>query len=170
MPLLAVGIAALIDGQRWGPPLTLSSALVCVILVLLALARAQQRRDRAIDLILDGHEHVPEATVRHQRDRLLSHRTRATLARTLSAIERDVSTTPQLVARGNAPLYHRRVVAGAVVELRRLIELLLLVEASSARGVARAERLIADPASPLYGLQTAALVEELRHVHRLFDG
>jgi hypothetical protein len=114
-------------------------------------------------MILDGHENMPISVVQSERSRLMSLRTRRGLAANFEEMI-ELSTHPQkLQPRGARPLYHVTVVAAVTAELTEIVRL-LRTEPTAARGVARAERVIADGTSPLYGLNYDALRSELRRV------
>ncbi|MGB0093750.1 MAG: hypothetical protein WBP81_14620 [Solirubrobacteraceae bacterium] len=66
--------------------------------------------------------------------------------------------------RGARPLFHPRTVA-AILEDLLAVARALEAEGVSAQGVARAERVFTDGASPLYGHDVIALHAELRRVH-----
>jgi hypothetical protein len=145
--------------------LALSASVVFVVLTILAAAFRQREHDRAIDVILDGYEEIPIAAVRRQRRRLLSDRTRRTLARNFEHMIHQASA-PQIQMRGARPLFHLRVVAKVSPDLYEVVRLLRTGHVP-ARGVARAERMITDGTSPLYGLEVDALREELHRVRRM---
>lgn len=63
--LLAGSIAALIEGTAWAKPVALGAAVVLAILAVVDAAFGQRKRDRSIDLILEGRETVPIAAVQH---------------------------------------------------------------------------------------------------------
>jgi hypothetical protein len=136
---------------------------VLAILTIVVLSLRQRRRDLAIDLIIDGRENITIPAVRHEYERLTSKRTRQALTRTFEGIIEDATRPPRLQLRGGQPLYHRTVVARASPELQSIAGL-LTIDTSSARAIARAERVITGATSPLYGRDPRALREELRHV------
>jgi hypothetical protein len=105
----------------------------------------QSKHDRAIDLILDGY------------------------ARSCDDLIEQASNPPRLQTRGARPLFQLGVVAKASPDLDDVIRL-LRTDRISARGVARAERVMTDAASPLYGYEVEALLEELDRVRRLLSG
>lgn len=161
--LVTGSIAALIEGSAWAKPVTLGAAVVLAILTLLAAAFRQRKRDCSIDLILEGRETVPIAAVQHQRQRLLSKQTRRALARNVEEMLEQVSSRPTLQMRATRPLFDRRTVAMATKELLEVSRSLKTCP-THACGVARAERLITDAASPLYGYDVEALRTELRRI------
>src|SRR5262249_25072018 len=144
-------------------PLTLSAGAALVFVTALVVSVRQRRRDHAIDLILDGHESLPIAVVAEQCSRLASTRTRRALAcRYVEMVDLATHHHRPLPA-GAVPLYHLPVVVKATAELLEIVRLLQSPQVPI-RGVARAERVIANAASPLYGWDSRALRAELRQV------
>ena len=164
--VLAGSVIARIEGQEWASPLAYSAASVLLILTLLLAAHRQRERDCAIDLILDGREHLPLSAVQRQRQRLLAERTRHCLGSNLENAVRQATKGRRRDVCVTTPLFEATVVAGAVDELREVIGL-LQTEGVRARGVARVERLIEHATSPLYGQDPGALHHELRQVREL---
>ena len=78
---LAGSIIAQLEGHPWATILTASSTLVLAATHRLLLMLRQQVSDRATDLIAEGREALPIATVQHQRQRLLAPRRRKALAK-----------------------------------------------------------------------------------------
>ena len=74
------------DGRQWAAALAASAAIVLLGLTVIVAAGRQCKRDRALDLILGGHERLAIAAVQQQRRRLLSQRTRTALARSLEDV------------------------------------------------------------------------------------
>jgi hypothetical protein len=167
--VLVGGGIALIEGRPWAAALACSAGGVLLILSVLLAAHRQRERDRAIELILEGRENVPIAAVQRQRRRLLARRTRQGLASSLEDLLQEVSTRRRLPLRPVAPLFEPRVVRAVTNELRGVIAL-LRTEGVSARGVARAERLVEHAISTLYGHDARALREELGRVRELLKG
>ncbi len=64
----------------------LAIGIVLLALTLIAAVHHQCKRDRALEVILEGHERLAIDAVQKQRRRLLSPRTRRGLARTLEEI------------------------------------------------------------------------------------
>ena len=129
------------------------------MLGLVAIGLRQTKRRSAINLILAGREFLSIPDVQQQRQRLLSHRNRAALARTFEEIV-GLVVKPNLHTRVASPLLHVPVISPAVNEMREVIRL-LQDDRGSARGIARAERLIEEATSALYGLNSDALRSEL---------
>jgi hypothetical protein len=165
--VIGAGIASL-EGHTWGLPLTLAAGATLLLVSTIVIAAHGRRRDRAIDLILDGHDSLPIGVVQHERRRLESTRTRAALARRFEDIV-ELSAHPHLARTwASRPLYHLRVVVRATPELIEIVRL-LRTRPVSIRGVASAERVIAHAESPLYGFDHRALRSELARVADLLD-
>ena len=128
----------------------------------------QQVSDRATDLIAEGREALPIATVQHQRQRLLAQRRRKALAKALDTVLRQATAPPRIVTRGTRPLFDTRVIAAVGADLRAAIEL-LQTRNPPARGVALIDRLITDGQSAFYGHEPLPLREELRHIRHGFE-
>ena len=136
------------------------------MLTVILAACEQRKRDCAIELVLEGRESVPIPAVQRQRWRLISKRTRDSLAANLEEMVCHVSNPRALQSRVTRPLFEPMVVATVTDELREVIGL-LRAEGVSARGVARTERLVPHGVSPLYGYEVSALREEVRRVSDL---
>jgi hypothetical protein len=161
--LMAGALIARIEGDARAGAVALSAGLVLLALTVVVLALRRRVRDEAMDLIAEGHEALPIAVVQRQRQRLLSPRTRDTLARTLEMMLRQALRPPKIMTRGARPLFSVLVIASVAPDLRALISV-LGTENAGARGVGLLERLITHGDSPLYGHEAAVLREELRRV------
>jgi hypothetical protein len=161
--LMAGALIARIEGDAWADAVAVSAGLVLLTLTVVVLALRQRVRDEAIHLIAEGHEALPIAVVQRQRQRLLSPRTRDTLARTLEMMLRQAVRPPRIMTRGARPLFSVVVIASVAPDLRGLISVLRTKNAS-AKGVGLLKRLITHGDSPLYGREAAVLREELRRV------
>jgi hypothetical protein len=161
--LMAGAVIARIEGDAWAGAVALSAGLVLLTLTVVLLALRQRVRDEATHLIAEGHEALPIAVVQRERQRLLTPRTRDTLARTLEMMLRQALRPPRVMTRGARPLFSLLVIASVAPDLRALISV-LRTENASARGVSLLERLITHGDSPLYGREAAVLREELRRV------
>jgi hypothetical protein len=159
---------ARIEGREWAGPLAASAAIVVLILTVLLAAHKQRERDYAIELVLEGREGIPIAAVQRQRRRLLAEQTRNGLASNLEDLIRQAARRSRLQMRVTPLPFEPMVVRMVAGELRDVIGL-LRAEAVSARGVARAERLVERAASPLYGQDADALREELCRVRDLLE-
>ena len=164
--VLTGSVIARIEGREWAGPLAGSAASVLLILTVLLAAHTQRERDCAIELVLEGHETVPIAAVQRQRRRLLLEQTRNGLAGNLEDLIRQAASRSRRQMRVTPLLFEPRVLTMAAGELRDVIGL-LRTEGVSARGVARAERLVERAVSPLYGQDVGALREELCRVRDL---
>ena len=156
-------IIARIERQAWAWPLILAAGIMLSILTLLIAGFQQCKRDHAISLIQNGHQNAPIAAIQAQRRRLLSPRSRLTLARGFERMINHVSNWSRLQTWETQPV-HPQTIAGAVEDLRAVAHT-LKTETVSAQGVARAERAITDRASPLHGHDVIALWAEIRRVH-----
>ena len=161
--LMVGAVIVRIEGDVWAGAVALSGGLVLLTLTVVVLALRHRVRDEAMHLIAEGHEALPIAVVQRQCQRLLSPRTRDTLARTLEMMLRQALHPPRIMTRGARPLFSVLVIAGVAPDLRALISV-LRTENASARGVSLLERLITHGDSPLYGREAAVLREELRRV------
>jgi hypothetical protein len=164
--VLTGSVIARVEGREWAGPLALSAAIVLLILTVLVAAHKQRERDCAIELVLEGRETVPIAAVQRQRRRLLADQTRSGLAGNLEDLIRQAAGRSRRQIRVTPLPFDPTVVMMAVRELRDVIGL-LRTEGASARGVARAERLVERAVSPLYGQDVGVLREELRRVRDL---
>ena len=159
----------LMAGRAWASTLAASATIVLLILTAVGAACKQTQRDRALALILEGHESVPVAAVRRQRRRLLDPRTRTTLARNLAALIEQSSARRGLPACRIAPLFERAVIRAVADDLRAIIRL-LGCDHAPVRGVALVEHLLTDAFSPLYGTQVEPLRDELHRIGHLLTG
>jgi hypothetical protein len=166
--VMAGALIARIEGDARAVAVAVSAGLVLLTLTVVVLALRRRVRDEAMHLIAEGHEALPIAVVQRQRQRLLSPRTRDTLARTLEMMLRQALRPPRIMTRGARPLFSLLVIASVAPDLRALISVLRTKNAS-ARGVGLLERLITHGDSPLYGREAAVLREELRRVQRALE-
>jgi hypothetical protein len=139
--MFAGGVSAAVEQASWGPDVAIASGLVLVGFAVAAWVRAQNRRETALDLILEGHESVPVSVVQRQRRRLTSARTRHSLARTLESMIDETLTRHPLALRSARPLLHRALIAEVQDEMRAIAKL-LRGEITSARGIALMERIV----------------------------
>lgn len=159
--LLVAGLVAARSGAAWGMPVAASAAFVLLVLAVAAGLLLQQRRDEVIALIAGGEGRISLGVVQHERDRLLSRRTRTALARSLDALVDEAANPPAIPAR---PLFDPTVVAQAAPELRE-IAVLLRGDVDDARAVALVWRLICDGAvSPLHRRDADELRMELARI------
>jgi hypothetical protein len=158
--MFAGSIAAALEHDSWARALAIASAIVLVGFVAATLLRRQTRRDRALDLILEGRQSVPVSVVQRQCRRLSRPKTQRTLARALNSMVDDTLRRSWPLPLSSRPLLHRPLIARLQREIRAVAELLGSGSATI-RGVAFCERLVTDGASPLYGEDPLALNAEL---------
>jgi hypothetical protein len=156
-----VGVAGLLAsaaGGGFGAAVALAAAGVGIILgVRLSMARDRARK-RARDAIIAGDQHVPIPLLRRQRDRLLKREVRELLACTYD----DLARRAEPAANGLPPLAIAQ--RSALAHDLRGVARLLRDPRVDAAGVARAEQLLENRNSPLYGADIAALCGALRRI------
>ena len=163
--ILLGSLAADVLGASWAVGVGLSATIVLLTLAITAAVSLQRRRDSALELILQGRAGVPVAAVHRERQRLCSERTARHLARAFADMIDYALNPPRPCVRAARPLYSINVVAHAAEDLRHISRLLRAREASI-QGVALAERLLTDGASPLYGDEASVLRERLQLIYR----
>jgi hypothetical protein len=166
--VLVVSLTAVGEGDSWASAFAGSAAIVLLGLGIYAALLQQDKRDRVLDLIVEGREGVPVRAVQRQRRRLLAPRTRRTLAGSLHAVILDASKdgrTSRFVARVPVDVL---VVAAVAPELREVI-VLLGADQIAARGVAAIERLLTDGGSALYRHEAEPLRDELHRIRYLLE-
>jgi hypothetical protein len=154
-----VAAAGTTAGAGWGLPLLLAAGVVTAALAgWLAWLRLREE-ECALELLIRGDEGIRAAAFDELRGRLLSARRRRALA---ASLERIRTARPRLLpGHGVArPLLDPSVIGAVDEELRRVIEL-LGGDRPGLQGVAKAQSLLAGPASPLFGTDARALREEL---------
>jgi hypothetical protein len=161
--VLVGAVIELAEGVRWALALTLGATIVLLVLAVMAAAMEQTKRDRALDLVLEGRDDLLVGAVRRQLVRLSAPRTQRSLARTIDAMVDQALHPPGICASGARPLFDTAVVASVAADLRAICRLLRTGRAP-ARGVGLAERLLTDACSPFYGHEAAPLREELRRI------
>jgi hypothetical protein len=167
--LFAGGLAASLEHAHWGRDVVIASGLVLAGFALAAWVRAQARRDRALDLILEGRESLPLSVVQRECRRLAALRTRRSLATTLQSMIEETLQRRALRLRSARPLLSRALIAEAQDEMRAIARL-LLSESVRIRGVALVERVVTQGTSPLYGCDAAALRSEFARARVLLTG
>jgi hypothetical protein len=164
--MLAIGVLALIGDLSIGGPLTVAAATVLAALVARAGALAGSRRRRALELIAEGRGELPLQAVVRERRRLLDPVHRERLARTLDVIRTEVER-PACECHRIRPLYNVPVVRPVSSELVQTAG--LVRHDGGLRGLARAEQLVTDGRSALYGDDEVLLREELGRIHVLLE-
>jgi hypothetical protein len=163
---MAIGSAVDVGrGEAWATALMVSATVVLLGLVLVLALLLQSRRDRSLDVIIEGRETEPIAVVQRERNRLRAPRTRRRVAHTTETMISMAMKPPISCVPSARPLFNVAVVASAADDLRVICRL-LRADHASARGVALVERLISDTTSPFYGNEAGLLREELHRIQR----
>ena len=163
--LLAVGVYGLIEGLSIGLPLAVAAGTVLVVLLGRVGALIESRNHRAVGLIAEGRGSLPVEAVVRERRRLLDPSDRERMARTLDVIRAEVARPGGAACHRVQPLYNVAVVRGVASELGELAT--LVREGGELRGLARAEQLVTDGRSPLYGESEVVLHQELGRIRFL---
>jgi hypothetical protein len=164
--MLAISALALIHDVSVGGPLTVAAATVLAALLVRAGALAAIRNRRAVELIAEGRGALPLQPVVRERERLLDPVHRERLARSLDVIRTEVERHPGECHRIPS-LYSLPVVGAVSSELGQTAG--LVRSGGGLCGLARAEQLITDGRSPLYGDDELALREELDRIRYLLQ-
>lgn len=164
--VLLGSLAALMAGVGQALSVVIGSAIVSLVLAVLAGEHWDRRRFAARQLVLDGREVLPLAPIQRERRRLLEARTRHYVARSFERVLQHVTRRPAPVPRSVRPLFDVGTVSSVIEDLREIVRL-LHTGVAQARGVALAERLLTEGVSPLYGSDAIALRDELRRVRYL---
>jgi hypothetical protein len=167
--LLAASVSALLAGvsQAFAAAVLVAAVVVQCALTWRLVTRASAKRDHVLDLIAEGREDLPLRSVARERRRLLDHRHRIRLARSLDEL-REEAATPVLRRPSGLPLYRRRVVAAVARELAQTAQALRRSDASLC-GIAMSERLLSGHDSPLYADDADRLREELNRIRFLLE-
>jgi hypothetical protein len=161
---LLVGILAGLAHNGWSWPLVGAAGVVLVTLLVILAGLRQRVREEAIDLLLTGYLNAPVSAIQVERRRLSSPRTRLALSRTYLTITQQARSGARL-APAARPLFHPWVVRDVEEELLAVAHA-LEAERVSVLTVARAERLITNGTSNLYGFDPGSLKSDL---HRILD-
>jgi hypothetical protein len=160
--LMCAGLVAVLEGVSEGLSIVLAASAVEATVACRAAVVAYSRRERAIDLIVEGRGDLPLQAVARERRRLIepAHRHRA--AASLDAMRADAGT-PTRPRAFAWPIYNVRAIRAVAPELAAVARLLEHDDAP-VRGVAMAERLVCDGTSSLYRADVGRLYEELRRI------
>jgi hypothetical protein len=159
-PVLAVLIASrALGGSVAARAITVAALGVLLGLLVLRMAFLGKRRRLALDLIIEGQDQLPIGAVTRQRSRLARPRSRRWLARSFERVFEEGVGLRRL-APGPLPMMRAGVAAAVLAELGA-VGALLRSPCPGIRGVALAERLLTDGASPLYGQDVEALRGQL---------
>jgi hypothetical protein len=162
--LLVAGVLAVIAGLAVGAPLAIAAASVLAVLLVKIGASTTARDRRALELIGEGRGDLPQPAVVRMRRRVLDPVQRERLARSLDVLRAEAAL-PVGRCHWMRPVYDPRVVrtvSGELAEVARLVR-----EDGGLRGLARAERLVGDGCSALYGSSEEALRQELCQIRFL---
>jgi hypothetical protein len=157
--LVVVAMAASLASLPQARPYAFVAAVVQAVLAVRAALLVQQRKQLALDLIIEARSDLPLAAVARQQRRLLDRRTRSRLAAGFESLLEEALLRPKRLAPG-PPVVAIAVVAAVAKELNAVIGP-LRADQASARGIAFAERLLGDGGSSLYGRDVAALRADL---------
>jgi hypothetical protein len=170
VPALLAGAAVLsLAGVADLRALVFTAAVVLAVLLGSRANAARVRRERAVQLIADGRADVPMAAVEREARRLRDPRRVFLLARSLDALRLEARAPYR--DRRTRPLY----VPGVIREVDAEVAMLArLMRAEPPRAglaaTARAERLLGDAESPLYGDDPRRLREEIARVVSALGG
>ena len=131
--VLIGSVIALLERRPWAASLAGSAGAVLLTLAVLLAVHLQAQRDAAIDLVIERRERLNIVAVEHQRQRLLSKRTRHALASRFEDVLKQASEGRKFGLLA-PPLFEPRIVRAVATELGDLIES-LLSDGVSARGV-----------------------------------
>jgi hypothetical protein len=165
--LLSAGVAALAAGVPVALWVVVGAGAVEAVLLCGMALLAQARRERALDLVIQGGGDLPLAAVQHERRRLSHPECREWLARWLDDI-REAGERPVGYQRAARPLFNVGMMAELGSELAAVAGALRRGGADP-RGVALAQRLLCDGTSPLYGRDVELLRQELHRICFLLE-
>ena len=151
--LVGVGDGAVADA------LTVGAIAALLLLMAVGTVFVDSRRRLALDVIVEGQEALTVRVVVREQERLADVKTRARLAKTYECLFEEGLGVRRRPLRA-LPMVRPSVGAAVLSELGS-VAALLRSERPGLDGVASAERLLIDGASPLYGEDVAALRDEL---------
>jgi len=160
MSIILGSAAAALTGVADTRAALAAATVVEVALACALTALAGSRRDRVLDLMIEGQEELALAAVARERQRLRDPHYRARLSHGLESLLHEAEH-PVLRPPSTRPLYRRRVIAAAARELLETARSLRCEHAGTA-GIAMTERLLSRHYSPLYGENAELLRVELR--------
>jgi hypothetical protein len=165
--LLVLAFGAWAIGEPVFAPAALSAAVVLAALVVLAVILRWVEGRRAIELIIAGRERSDLAAVRRELRRLSSARTQSAIARAYARVlDQGAGRSP--ARRSIATIADARISAAVTPEVRLVVARLLRGDANP-RGVALAERLLADGLWLRFGGDEIAVRAELRRALAVMD-
>jgi hypothetical protein len=165
--LLSGSSIALVEGLSAALSFVVAAAVVLAAFVCGAVVAAWAKRERALDLIIEGRGYFPLDVINRERRRLLDPNHRDALARSLDGMrveaENPVHRRPLA-----PPVFSARAIAAVASDLTDIARL-LCDDHASPRGVAMARRLLFDGTSPLDGEDVGLLREELHRIRFLLE-
>lgn len=165
--LLSGSSIALVEGVSSALPFVVAAAAVLSVFVCGAAVAAWNKRERALELIIEGHGNLPLDIVKRERRRILDPNHRDALARSLDGMRAEAEN-PVHRRPLAPPLFSPRAIAAVASDLTEIARLLGDDDASL-RGVAMTRRLLFDGTSPLYGEDVRLLQEELHRIRFLLE-
>jgi hypothetical protein len=166
LALVAVLVASVGVGDgAVADAVTVSAIVALLLLVAVGAVFVDSRRRLALDVIVEGQAGLTVRAVVRELDRLADMRTRARLAESYECLFEEGLGVRRRPSRA-LPMVRPSVGAAVLSELGP-VAALLRSERPGLDGVALAERILVDGASPLYGEDVAALREELRRASSL---
>jgi hypothetical protein len=165
---IALGLIGIARDSESAPLVLGAAAVVAVGLALSIAFAGLQLRDRAQEVIAAGYERIPVRAVREERRRLLSRRTRESIARSLERLLHDAQNWGRILPSFRPPpgVRELRSVEQEVAEVASLLR----SDPVHAPGVARTARFLSDGGtSPLFGGDPHQLRAELRRIRDLLD-
>jgi hypothetical protein len=162
--ILSASVVAFLDGVSAARALVLATAIVEAVLMCDAAILSCSKRDRVLDLIVQGRGDLPLPAIAGERRRLIDRGHQQHLAGWLDGI-RDQAEHPIRAPRAR-PLFSVRVIVAVAPELVT-IAAQLRSEDNGLRGVAATQRLLVDGTSSLYGQDENRLREELHRIRFL---
>jgi hypothetical protein len=163
--LIAASIVTLVAGVPAAPALIAATAVVETALLGALAVLTSTRRERVLELIIEGHGLLPLAPVAREVQRLADATHRKQLAHSLDQLRQEAEH-PVFRPPSARPLFNRRVL-DSVAPALRTVSVLLRSEFVDVRGVALTERLLTAGGSPLYGRDVDRLRQELGRVQFL---
>ena len=162
--VLSVSLVALADGVSAALAVVLATAIVESVLACDAAMLSCSKRDRVLDLIVQGRGDLPLPAIACERRRLVDRDHQRHLAGWLDGIRSEAGHPVR--ARRARPIFSVRVIVAVAPELAT-ITAQLRSEDTGLRGVAATQRLLVDGTSSLYGQDENRLCEELHRIHYL---
>lgn len=160
-----LSLVALVEGEPAALVALAADAAVSASVAVAVFALGCGERCHARTLIDQGQECLPIAAVRRERRRLLDPRHREQLAAWIETMC-DEARHHTVVPASPHPLFRPRVIAAVEPQLAATATA-LRADSPGVRGVLRAQRLLEQGASPLYGHDADLLRRELQRIQLL---